>query len=226
MRRLLACVALAVVATTGPAAAQQAAERGITVTGEGHIEARPDMAIINAGVTAQGKTARAASEADNKAMTAVLASLGQGGIAAKDIQTSQFEIHPTYETHGHATRISSFQASNQVSVRLRDVDKVADVLDRVISAGANQISGIQFVVSDRSKRLDQARFRAVQDARRKAEILANAAGVGIGRAIMISEDGAASPRPVMLRAAAMPPPVAVGEQILRVSVSVTFELQH
>jgi hypothetical protein len=100
------------------------------------------------------------------------------------------------------------------------------VLDRIIAAGANEIAGISFSVSDRSKRLDQARAEAVQDAKRKAEVLAKAAGVGLGRAVRIVEEGRSSPGPIMMRAAAptAPTPIAPGEQTLHAGVSVTFEL--
>jgi uncharacterized protein YggE len=229
VRRLIYLVASVTIAGIMPAAAQQMFERSISVTGEGQVSATPDTAIVRAGVSIQAKTAQAASDADNKAMAAVLDALKQDGIAAKDIQTSQFDIHPVYQRHDNVNRVAGFQVMHQVSVTVREIGKLGDVLDRMIAAGANQVSGIQFIVSNSSRLIDKARIEAVQDARRKAETLAKAAGVGIGRAIMISEEGVGAPRPVMFRAAAAraaPTPVAIGEETLRVNVSVTFELRH
>jgi len=222
-------LALALSAVSAPAVAQQKpSERYVSVTGEGEANAVPDLAIIQAGVTTQGKTARIASDANSKAMAKVLAALRAAGIAERDMRTSQFSISPIYDSRRDGdNRITGFQAANQVSVKVRDLAKLAAVLDQVISAGANDVSGIHFTVSERSKLLDKARGEAVADARRKAELLANAAGAKLGPAMAIVEN-AGAPVPVQrfaVRAASTaPPPIAVGEQMLRVHVSVTFEL--
>lgn len=222
-------LALALSVVSAPAVAQQKpSERYVSVTGEGEANAVPDLAIIQAGVTTQGKTARIASNANSGAMAKVLAALKGAGIAERDVQTSQFSISPMYDSRRDGdNRITGFQASNQVSVKVRDLAKLAAVLDQVIAAGANDLSGVHFAVSERSKLLDKARGDAVADARRKAELLAQAAGAKLGPAKSIVESGG-SPVPVQrfaVRAvSAAPPPIAVGEQTLRVHVSVTFEL--
>jgi uncharacterized protein YggE len=211
-------------------AAEGRPERYISVTGEGSVEAAPDLAVVQAGVTAQGKTAKTATDAASAAMTKVLAALKASGVDDKDIQTSNFSVHPQYDTRRDSDRrIVGFQASNQVSVKVRTLDRLPAVLDAVMGAGANTMSGIHFTVSEPSKLLDQARAEAVADARRKAELLAKAAGVGIGRATAIVEGGG-QPVPYRRMAAAAAPaapvPIAIGEQTLRVHVSVTFELLH
>ena len=111
-----------------------------------------------------------------------------------------------------------------MTVRIRDIDKLAAVLDRAIAAGANEMSGIEFVVSEQSKMLDQARDDAIADARRKAELYAKAAGAKLGKVVSISEEGPApQPRPMQaLRAGAVP--ISPGEQTLRAIVSVSYEL--
>jgi uncharacterized protein YggE len=111
---------------------------------------------------------------------------------------------------------------------MSDVTKTADVIDRLVAAGANDISGIQFVVSAASKQLDEARVAAIADARRKAEIYAKAANLILGAAVSITEEGSVAPRPVMMRAAKAETatPVSPGEQIQRISVSVSYELQR
>lgn len=206
----------------GPA---QAAEKLVTVTGEATVAVAPDTAMIRLGVGTQEKTAREASEANARQMTAVLAAIKDTGVADRDIQTSRLSLQPQYDPNKSGTaRLTGFQASNQVTVRIRDIDKLPTVLDRAITAGANEMSGIEFVVSEQSKLLDQARDDAIADARRKAELYAKAAGAKLGRVVSITEEGSAPPpRPIQaLRAGAVP--IAPGEQTLRAIVTVSYEL--
>ena len=168
----------------------QAAEKLVTVTGEATVAVAPDTAMIRIGVSSQEKTAREASEANAKQMTAVLAAIKDTGVADRDIQTSRLSLQPQYDPNKSGTaRLTGFQASNQVTVRIRDIDKLPTVLDRAITAGANEMSGIEFVVSEQSKLLDQARDDAIADARRKAELYAKAAGAKLGRVVSITEEG-------------------------------------
>lgn len=189
------------------------------------------MAEIDAGVTTEGRTARDASEANAKAMTAVMNALKGAGIAERDIRTSRLSIFPQMTSGGNNTapRITGYRATNRVTVRLRDITKVADVVDATVGAGANEIGGINFIVSEPSKLLDKARSEAIADARRKAEIYAQAAGVVLGNPLAISEDTANPPTPMyrMDRAAAAPmsTPVSPGEQTLRMSVNVSWEIK-
>jgi uncharacterized protein len=206
----------------GPA---QAAEKLVTVTGEATVAVAPDTAMIRLGVGTQEKTAREASEANARQMTAVLAAIKDTGVADRDIQTSRLSLQPQYDPNKSGTaRLTGFQASNQVTVRIRDIDKLPTVLDRAITAGANEMSGIEFVVSEQSKLLDQARDDAIADARRKADLYAKAAGAKLGRVVSITEEGSAPPpRPIQaLRAGAVP--IAPGEQTLKAIVTVSYEL--
>ncbi|HEX9070417.1 MAG TPA: SIMPL domain-containing protein [Pseudolabrys sp.] len=205
--------------------AAQAAEKLVTVTGEATVAVAPDTAMIRLGVGTQEKTAREASEANARQMTAVLAAIKDTGVADRDIQTSRLSLQPQYDPNKSGTaRLTGFQASNQVTVRIRDIDKLPTVLDRAITAGANEMSGIEFVVSEQSKLLDQARDDAIADARRKAELYAKAAGAKLGRVVSITEEGSAPPpRPIQaLRAGAVP--IAPGEQTLKAIVTVSYEL--
>lgn len=212
-----------------PAAGARTQERPVwlvTVNGEASVSVVPDLAELRAGVASQGKTAKEAGEANAKAMQRVLSALREGGLEEADIQTSRISLQPLREgERGRSGRITGFQASNQVTVKIRDIAKVSETIDRVVAAGANEVWGIDFLVSDPSKVLDAARPQAIADARRKAEIYARAAGLGLGRAAAISEDG--FPSPIGLRAApraVAATPVAPGQETLRVSVSVSFEL--
>lgn len=233
MRLVVSLILLCTVtAVSGPEAAkaqiQDKQPSLITVTGEGQAGVAPDLAVVTAGVTTAAKTAREASEANAKAMTVVMAAVKEAGIAERDVQTSRLSLQPVRDQgRNEPGRITGFQASNQVTIKIRELAKIADVIDRMVSAGANDISGIHFVVSSPSKLLDQAREAAISDARRKAEIYARAANVKLGSPINIREEGGAPPRPLQMRsmeAAAISTPISPGEELLRVTVTVSYEL--
>ena len=226
-------LAIAVVTATwlaAPALAQTMPPPAISVTGEANVSVAPDQAQIDGGVTSDAKTAREASDANNAAMGKVLLALKGAGIDEKDYQTSRLSLQPQFATPSKVTEragIVSFRASNRVTVRIRDVTKVANVIDVLVGAGANEIGGINFMVTQASKHLDEAREKAIADARRKAEIYAKAAGVTLGEPISISEEGAPTPmfRSKVAGGMAAPAPVAQGEETLSVTVSVSWTIK-
>ncbi|WP_425989456.1 SIMPL domain-containing protein [Afipia sp. DC4300-2b1] len=226
-RTVIAAIAIATMASS---AFGQSLPPTVSVTGEASITVPPDLAQIDSGVTTEAKTAREASEANNKAMGGVLQALKNAGIAEKDIQTSRLSLSPQ-STPGRNPnapfQITGYRASNRVTVTIRDIAKVADTIDVLVGSGANEISGISFMVSKASKLLDDARSEAIADARRKAEIYAKAANISLGAPISISEETAPGPVPYRKMAAdiAASAPVAQGQETLRVSVSVSYELK-
>lgn len=208
-----------------PAGNAVALDRLVTVIGEGTLSVPPDMATLQLGVTTQAPSAREASDANARRMNALLAAIKGGSIAEGDIQTSALSLQPQMGG-GNAPRITGFQASNQVTVKVRDLSALSGLLDKTIAAGANDVSGIEFSVSDRSKALDRARKDAIDDARRKAELYAAAAGAKVGAVVTINEATHQQPvRPIMrtMREAASVP-VEPGEQKLQLSVTVSYEL--
>jgi uncharacterized protein YggE len=205
----------------------------ISVTGEASVSVPPDLAWVDAGVASDGKSAREAQETNNDAMAKVLALLKAAAIDDKDVQTSRLSLQPQYSPGrpGPASPIAGYRASNRVTVRLHDVGRVARVIDALVSAGANDIGNVSFGVSQASKLLDDAREKAIADARRKAEVYAKAAGVSLGAPLSISEQGA--PQPVfrakvgaVAPMAAAPTPIAQGEETLSVSVAVTWAIKQ
>ena len=227
-RTALAAAALAAALLTAPALAQVIPPAAISVTGEATVSVPPDLAEIDGGVTSEAKTAREASEANNAAMGKVLQALKGAGIEEKDIQTSRLSLQPqSAPNRSGPSAIAGYRASNRVTIRVRDVTKVASAIDTLVGAGVNEIGGINFVVSQASKLLDEARERAVADARRKAEIYAKAAGVTLGAPLSISEEGNSAPVPYRRMAAGMAvsAPVAQGEETLRVTVSVSWAIK-
>jgi hypothetical protein len=224
---------LAIALLSAPALAQTPADfpAAISVTGEAQISVPPDLATIDAGVATDARTAREASDANNAAMAKVLQALKAASIDEKDYQTSRLSLQPQYATSRSSgpSPITGYRASNRVTVKIRDVTKVANVIDVLVGAGANDVGNIAFSVSQASKLLDDARTQAIADAHRKAEIYAKAAGVTLGAPLSISEEGA--PRPVfrgkmMAGMAAAPTPIAQGEETLSISVSVTWAIKQ
>jgi uncharacterized protein YggE len=224
----LAVVIAAGALLAAPALAQTTAPAVISVTGEATIAVPPDLAEVDGGVTSDAKTAREASEANNAAMGKVLLALKGAGIDAKDFQTSRLSLQPQ-STPGRSGPpvIVGYRASNRVTIRVRDVTKVANVIDTLVGAGANDIGGINFMVSQASKLLDDARERAITDARRKAEIYAKAAGVTLGAPLSISEEGSPGAMPFRKMVGGMAAaPVAQGEETLAITVNVSWAIKQ
>lgn len=230
MKKPVALAAIFAAATLVAPALADDFPSAITVSGEATVLAAPDLAQIDAGVANDAKTAKEASDVNNAAMGKVLLALKGAEIAEKDYQTSRLSLQPQYGQNRStgASPVVGFRASNRVTVKIRDVTKVAAIIDTLVSAGANDIGNISFEVTQASKLLDDARERAVADARRKAEIYAKATGVTLGTPLSIAEGGA--PMPLFkgrMATAPMAAPAAVapGEETLSVTVNVSWAIK-
>ncbi len=230
MRILPLVFAAAMVAFPGLA---ETSAPAISVTGQGSVTAPPDMATFSLGVNTTGETARAALDANSAALVAVLAQLSAAGVADKDMQTSGLSLGPVYDYSasgsGEAPKPTGFQATNMVTVKVHALDGLGALLDAAVGEGANTLNGVFFGLEDTSAMADEARLLAVADARRKAELLAGAAGAKLGRIIAIGEGGTVMPFGGMggvafERAAPAAVPVAAGELEISAQVSVTWEL--
>ena len=205
----------------------------LTLSAEGKSTRAPDIASISAGVATTARTAAGAMAANAEAMNRVITALKAAGIAERDIQTSNLNLSPAYANRGpnddSQPRITGYAASNQVSVRDRDLPRLGTVIDALVSAGANQIEGPSFGVDKPEAALDEARIAAITAARARADLYARAAGLHVLRIVAISESGGYNgPQPGFARAMAMdmarPTPVAAGEVSINASVNVEFEL--
>jgi hypothetical protein len=227
------CPALAALALllAVPAAAAEAlsAMRSITVTASGQVAVEPDMARISSGVTTQAATASEALSRNSEAMKKVIEGLKQAGIEAKDIQTTSLRVEPRYTRprEGEAPAIDGYSVTNQVEVLARNLDKLGDVLDRLVSLGANEMGGLSFEVSEGESLRDAARKVAVANARRRAELFAAAAGAEVGEVLAIQEGGDIGPRPMPMARAlkAQAVPIERGTETLEASVTVTWALK-
>jgi len=165
-------LALTMGATLGLSPALAADQRTLTMGGHGEAKAAPDLVSINAGVTTSAPTAAAALSANTTRMKGVFAALTRLGVPEKNIQTVNFSISPQYantrET-GEAPRVTGYQVSNQVSVLLEDVARLGGALDALVTAGANQMHGINFSIKEPAPLLARARAEAIADARLRAD---------------------------------------------------------
>ena len=214
---------------TAPALAQTS-PRTLSMSGQGEVKAAPDTVSLSAGVTAQAPTAAAALAGNSSRMAGVLAALKKQGIADKDIQTSNFSVSPQY-TNGadnQPPHLTGYQVNNDVQVRLEDVTRLGVTLDALVTAGANQMNGINFSIRDSAGLLTQAREQAVADAQAKAQTYAKAAGVILGPILSISESSNDMPRPIFAPMAmarvGKAVPVAMGEQSVTANVSIIWEI--
>ncbi len=229
----IALFAAFILAAMAPARAQEpyaVPQAHIIVSGEGKVRAAPDFARLAVGVRTQGATAKAATDANSRAMSAIMAALRNAGIAPNDIQTANFSVQPIYANaqSNSQPKISGFAVANQLAVTVRQIDKVGDILDRAIAAGANDVGAVQFLHADLSKTLDAARADALADARRKAALYARAAGLTLGAVSWVVEDRTAVPQPRFFaaRMAAAPVPIAAGEDTLSMRITVGFDVAH
>jgi uncharacterized protein YggE len=230
MRSLSIALAMLVMAAAMPARATEEAAR-ITVTGEGRVDAAPDMATVSLGVVTEGATAAEAMAANSIQLSMVLEQLKASGIEDRDIQTQGLSINPNWQqTEADPTpRIVGYQASNMLTVRVRALERLGAVLDMAIADGANSFNGVSFGLSDPLPAMTEARKRAVADAMARAGVLTQAAGLTLGPVVSISEGGGfGGPQPMyrMDAAAASPVPIAAGEVSTLASVTMVFELKQ
>ncbi len=215
-------------------AADPAKTPRIVVSGEGEAAVKPDIALLSLSVMREAKTARAALDANNDAMAAVITAMKAAGIADRDLQTAGIQINPRYTytdkpDGSQEAELAAYQVTNTLSVRVRNLDDTGAVLDKAVSLGVNQGGGISFTNEDPSAALTEARKKAVADAIAKARTLAEAAGVSVGRVLEIT-DQTFAPRPMAINAKAFDAaraavPIESGENTYSVQVNVTFELK-
>jgi uncharacterized protein YggE len=223
-------------ATLAPAAAQSpapgtASEHTINVTGTGTVTVKPDVADVTVGVTVQRDEAGAAAQDAAKVMDAVVKALKGLGIADDDIQTTSLTLSPVYDYDSNPAKLTGYQASNQVTVTVRDITKTGPVIDAATGAGATDVNNVTFRLDDETAAEAQAREQAVKAARAEADTIAEAAGVSITGVVSITETGAPVPYPVYYgreaaagAAADAATPVMSGTIDLEVDVAIVYSI--
>ncbi len=207
--------------------------RTVTVTGSGHVSTPPDTAVVQTGIVTHGKSAAEALAQNNDAMVKMMEVLDRHGIPARAVQTSSFGVQPEFhfEPRQQPRRIIGYRVNNIVVVKVRDISSLGRILDALVQAGSNQISGVQFTVHDVRKLEEAARANAVQDAIARARQYAESAGVKLGAVIHIAEGTTQMPTPRMLQGMAVSEasasvPISTGEQEIRATISMVFGIDE
>ncbi|WP_407351943.1 SIMPL domain-containing protein [Luteimonas sp. R10] len=204
----------------------------LSVSAQAEASRVPDVATLSAGVVTQATDANAALRANAERMNALMAAIRAAGIAEKDVQTSGLNVHPQYHHSDNAApTITGYQASNTVSLKVRDIAALGEVLDALVASGANQVNGPSFEIDQPDAVYDEARQAALQKAQQRARMYAQSLGMRVRRIVSISEGGGfmPPPRPMMrMEAAAMDmasSPVSPGQTTLTANLDVVFELE-
>lgn len=234
----LAALALGAAALPSAVDAQQAtitqsiAGARLDISATGDVTRVPDIAIITAGVVTRASTARSALQQNAARMDRVIAALKRAGVADRDIQTSNVSLNPEYTyANNEPPRLNGYTASNQLTIRFRDIANSGTILDALVAEGANQINGPSLTIDKPELALDEARARAVAAGRARADLYARALGLRVARLVAVSESGGYAvppPMPMYARAEvaqAADTKIEPGEQKLSVTLNMTYELQ-
>ena len=238
-RSILPLLAAAALAVPAAAQAQTAVQvqpisgTRLDISATGEVSRVPDVAIISTGVVTRAPTATGAIQQNAARMERVRTALRRAGIADKDIQTSSINLNPEYRyEQNKAPILTGYTASNQVSVRFRDIAKTGEILDVLVAEGANQINGPSLTIDKPEEALDEARLKAIANGRARADLYARALGMRVTKLLSVSESGGYAvppPMPMYARVEAMSADASTkidpGEQKVQVSVAMSFELQ-
>ena len=206
----------------------------LQVAATGEVHRVPDVAQLGVGVVTESAEAKDALASNAKRMNEVVAAVRRAGIAERDVQTSGVSLQPQYRYVENAPpKLTGYQAHNRLSVKVRDVAKVGDVLDALVGVGANQIDGPSFMLDEPEAALDEARRDAVEKAQARAAMYAKTLGLAVRRIVSIDETGSGfppPPRPMAYAKAevamdASSTPILPGEQSHSVTIHVVFELR-
>ena len=240
MKNLIAALLIGAALPAVPAAAQSTGQVTQAITGTrldinvtGEVTRVPDLAIISAGVVSRSATATGALQDNANRMDRVIAAIKAAGIADRDIQTSSISLNPEYRyPENQAPQLTGYTASNQVTIKFRDIRNSGKILDALVREGANQISGPNMTIEQPEEALDEARTRAVAAGRARANLYARSMGMRVVRVVSVSESGgyyapppAPPPAPMMAAAERSYTKIEPGEQKLQVTLGMVFELQ-
>jgi uncharacterized protein len=219
-------------AQQSPSITQTIAGSRLDISATGEVTRVPDIAIISAGVVSRSATATGALQDAADRMQRVLTALKRAGVEDRDVQTSNISLNPEYRyVENQPPQLTGYTASNQLTIRFRDIRNSGKILDALVSQGANQINGPSLTIDKPEAALDEARARAIAAARARAELYARSLGMRIVRVVSVSESGGYAPPPPMPMyaraeiAQAADTKVVPGEQKLQVTLAMTFELQ-
>lgn len=202
----------------------------VSFTGEGKVLAKPDVGIASLSILTDGATSKAAQDQNNKRSAAVVDFLKKNGVEEKDIRTTGYNIYPQYAYPSSRPQISSYQVNQTMEIKIRDISKVSSILDGVVTAGINQVYNLSFQVDNPEQLRAEAREKAIEDAKKKAEHLKGQLGIKLGKVIGFNEtsDGAYPPIPfagLERGGAGGGPTTPIGENEIVVQVHLTYQVK-
>ena len=203
----------------------------ITISGEGKVTGIPDIATIEVGLTTEKPDVASAQKENTEKMNRLIEKMKELGIENKDIQTIYYNISPQYDWPNGKQALRGYQVNQNVRIKIRNLDKVGDILAAAGEGGANQVSGLSFNIDDPEKLKQEARIKALENAKEKAEALAKAAGVKLGKIVSFSEYSETPPMPVYrayeggVGGGAATPEIETGTLDIVVNVSVSYEIR-
>ena len=237
-KALVAALIVGAAAMPSAAGAQQStitqtiAGTRLDINATGEVTRVPDVAIISAGVVSRSTTATGALQDTADRMQRVLSALKRAGVEDRDVQTSNVSLNPEYRyPQNQAPQLVGYTASNNVTVRFRDIRNTGKILDALVAQGANQINGPSLTVDKPEAALDEARAKAISIGRARADLYARSLGLRVVRVVSVNENGGSYPVPPPMplyaraEAAQAKTPIEPGEEKLQVSLAMTFELQ-
>lgn len=205
----------------------------VSFSGEGKVTSKPDVAVVSLSIVTEAPTSKAAQDENSRKSNSLMEFLKKQGIDEKDIKTESYNIYPQYNyPQQRQPQIAGYQVSQSIQVKVRDLDNVDKILDGVVAAGVNQVNNLQLTIDEPEKLKDEARAKAIADAKEKASSLEKQLGIGLGRIINFSENAGGYPPPVYFEAKAAGagvggggPSVPTGENEISVSVTITYQIK-
>ncbi len=204
----------------------------ITVSGEGKVFVKPDVALVLFGVKTESQKSVDAVNQNNEKMNAVIKAIKDLGVDEKDIKTSAYNLYPVYDYIETGRVFKGYSLDQQISVKIRDFNKISDILDKATSGGINTIGDLQFTVDDLEKAKSEAREKAIKQAKEKALVLINQAGLRIVKLINVSEGYGPLPQPYMmgggintLEKASIAPDIQPGQSEINTTITLTYRVR-
>lgn len=201
----------------------------ISFAGEGEVIGIPDIASITFSVITERMTAKEAMTENAEKMNKVISFIKESGVDEKDVKTQTFVLRPRYDWKRGTRIFRGYELTSTLAVKVRDLEKISDIIDGAVSKGANQVGDIQFVIDDPEKLKEEARLKAIKNARERAESVAKATRLKLGKIVSFSETSAPQPIPRVFYEAAggegEAPEIERGSLEIKVNVSLTFELK-
>ncbi|MCS7183894.1 MAG: SIMPL domain-containing protein [Patescibacteria group bacterium] len=208
--------------------------RTFTVTGEGKVEVVPNIAEIRIGLITQGSELSKIENENTQKINRIIKFLKEQGIEEKDIKTENYSVNPVYDYQKSPYQIVAYSINQNIVVKVRDLKKVGNILQRSVNYGANSVSGPNFIIDDQEIYLEKAREKAIKNAQEKAKKIAKIAGFRLGKIVNISESQQLpSPIPIFSQAGyggerimnKEEPTIQAGSQELKVQINIIYEIR-